>query len=75
MGKDKPFISFDDSKCSVCSTLVCVGVCPQGILEADAKKKPHVIDVSSCTFCGVCVNLCPMKAVTINAGKTSEKSR
>ena len=68
MDKHKPLISFDFSKCSGCVSLICIGVCPQGILETDAEGKPRIADASACTLCGVCVDLCPQKAITLNSG-------
>ncbi|HLC00971.1 MAG TPA: 4Fe-4S dicluster domain-containing protein [Candidatus Bathyarchaeia archaeon] len=75
MPERKPFISFDRRKCSGCVSLICIGVCPQGILEADAEGKPRIADVSACTLCGVCVNLCPQKAVTVNSGGAGKKGK
>jgi NAD-dependent dihydropyrimidine dehydrogenase PreA subunit len=37
-------------------------------LEEGKSRKPQVIDVVQCTRCGICVNLCPTKAITINPG-------
>ena len=66
MGKQqKPSIVIDTAKCIPCAGLICVGVCPQGALEEGKNRKPQVIDVVQCTMCGVCVNLCPAKAITI----------
>jgi NAD-dependent dihydropyrimidine dehydrogenase PreA subunit len=49
--------------------LICIGVCPQGVLEADGEGKPRVADVLSCTLCGVCVDLCPRKAISVDSGE------
>jgi len=65
----KPFIIVDAAKCAPCAGLICIGVCPQGVLEEGKNKKPQVIDILECTRCGVCVNLCPAKAITINPSK------
>ncbi|MGA3111781.1 MAG: 4Fe-4S dicluster domain-containing protein [Candidatus Bathyarchaeia archaeon] len=67
MGKlQKPVILIDTSKCTLCAGLICVGVCPQGVLEEGKNRKPQVVDVVECTACGICVNLCPAKAITIS---------
>jgi NAD-dependent dihydropyrimidine dehydrogenase PreA subunit len=67
MGKlQKPIILIDTAKCTPCAGLICVGVCPQGVLEEGKNRKPQVVDVVECTRCGVCVNLCPAKAITIS---------
>lgn len=68
MPEPKSRIVFDHIKCSGCFSLICIGVCPQGILETDDKGKPRVAEVSECTLCGVCVNLCPRKAISIDSG-------
>lgn len=73
MDKHKPLISFDFSKCSGCVSLICIGVCPQGILETDAEGKPRIADASACTLCGVCVDLCLQKAITIISGGAGKK--
>jgi 4Fe-4S ferredoxin len=75
MGKHKPIIMIDYAKCSPCSALICVGVCPFGVLEAGANGKPQIADAVSCTYCGVCANLCPSKAiiVTQNSSKTNKR--
>ena len=66
MGKQqKPQIFIDATKCAPCTGLICVGVCPQAVFEEGRHKKPEVIDVVECTLCGVCVNLCPAKAIII----------
>ena len=72
MDTHKSLILIDYAKCSPCSGLICVGVCPQGILEVGADDKPRIIDVVSCTQCGVCANLCPAKAITINPSKATK---
>jgi ech hydrogenase subunit F len=75
MDKHKAHVSVDLSKCVPCSGLVCVGVCPEGILEQGSDKKPKVVDNASCTLCGVCINLCPTKALTIKQGEKKTEPR
>jgi NAD-dependent dihydropyrimidine dehydrogenase PreA subunit len=69
MGNHKSMILIDYTKCASCSTLICVGVCPFGVLEAGTNGKPQVVDIVSCTRCNVCANLCPTKAISINQEK------
>jgi len=69
----KSFIVIDTAKCAPCPGLICVGVCPQGVLEEGKNKKPQVIDGVPCTRCGVCVNLCPAKAITIKKASPKKK--
>jgi NAD-dependent dihydropyrimidine dehydrogenase PreA subunit len=74
MDKQSSTIIINYSKCPPCTTLICAGVCPVGIIEQDEKQKPVITDLSSCTKCGVCINLCPSKAITLEQQKqTSEK--
>ena len=72
MGKHKSLILIDYAKCSPCSALICVGSCPFGVLEARTDGKPQIVDVASCTICGVCVNLCPAKAITVTNSKQAK---
>ena len=69
MDKHKAAITIDSAKCAPCTGQICIGVCPQGALEEGKNRKPQAIDVVQCTKCGVCVNLCPTKAITINVSK------
>ena len=62
-------IIIDYAKCPPCSELICIGVCPVGIIEQDENQKPTIINFSSCTKCGVCINLCPAKAITLPQSK------
>jgi NAD-dependent dihydropyrimidine dehydrogenase PreA subunit len=75
MDKPEASILVDYAKCAPCAGLLCVGVCPQGILEIGANGKPRVVDAASCTQCAVCVDLCPSKAliIVVNSEKSSEK--
>jgi NAD-dependent dihydropyrimidine dehydrogenase PreA subunit len=73
MGKQqKSAIFIDIAKCTPCAGQICIGVCPQGVLEEGKNRKPQVVDIVQCTACGVCVNLCPTKAITINSEKPKQ---
>jgi NAD-dependent dihydropyrimidine dehydrogenase PreA subunit len=65
MEKHESPVLIDYKKCPPCSGLICVGVCPLGLFEAGKGGKPEIVDVASCTRCGVCANLCQKKAITI----------
>ncbi len=69
MGTKKARLSIDRAKCSPCSGFVCIGVCPQGLLELDKEKKPELVDEAACNQCGVCINLCPNQAITVKDKK------
>lgn len=73
MNPRKLSISIDYSKCSSCSKLVCVGVCPQAVLEVNSNKKPEIVDEASCTYCEVCINLCPSKAISFKTSSSSDE--
>ena len=76
MDTQKQPVSIDHAKCPPCSGLICVGVCPVGVLEQGTDKKPQVADAASCTRCGVCAELCPTKAITVvKAEKNSENQQ
>ena len=66
MATHRAHVSIDKAKCAPCSSLICMGVCPLGILEQGKDKKPQVADTEACTQCGVCADLCPTKAITTN---------
>ena len=70
MGKPEASIAIDLSKCQPCTGQICIGVCPQGVFEEGKNRKPQVIEVVQCTNCGVCVNLCPAKAITLGLNKS-----
>jgi NAD-dependent dihydropyrimidine dehydrogenase PreA subunit len=75
MDKPKAQVSIDYAKCAPCSGLLCVGVCPQGILEVGSDNKPHIIDVASCSQCGVCADLCPTKAIMVTQSSSKINKR
>ncbi|MCW4005154.1 MAG: 4Fe-4S binding protein [Candidatus Bathyarchaeota archaeon] len=75
MDTRKTHIAIDHNKCPPCPDMVCLGVCPQGILEPADDNKPHVTNVSSCTKCGVCADLCPEKAITITKNNCEQTNK
>ena len=67
MDKQKAHVSVNYNKFAPCSDLVCVGVCPLGILELGVNKKPQIVDLASCTQGKVSANLYPTKAIIVKA--------
>lgn len=71
----KPLINYMiiTDKCTGC--LLCKKACPVGAISGEAKK-PHAIDQSICTKCGVCIETCPQKfsAVEKKTGLLQVKS-
>jgi NAD-dependent dihydropyrimidine dehydrogenase PreA subunit len=65
METKKKTVIVDYSKCQPCKMQICIGVCPEGVIEEGADKKPQITDDASCTSCGVCADLCPTHAITI----------
>lgn len=69
MTKKKIKFTIDFEKCKGCS--LCVGVCPQKLLELSDKvnkrgtKYVVIKDEDKCTACGLCVMMCPDSAIEI----------
>ena len=61
-GVCKPLITFtvDPEKCNGC--MLCAHNCPQKSIHGE-KKKPHVIEQTSCIKCGICFDVCKLGAV------------
>ncbi len=47
--------------CFQCEDYPCVNACPTGALSINDKTGAVNIDVSKCSACGLCVNVCPGK--------------
>ena len=65
MDKQPSIVIIDHIKCPPCETIICAGVCPVGIIEQKPNQKPIIVDQSLCNKCGVCINLCPAKAIAL----------
>ena len=69
MTKKKIKLKIDTEKCKGCS--LCIGVCPQKILELSDKVNKRgtqyiiIKDADKCTGCGLCVMMCPDSAIEI----------
>lgn len=56
-----------DEKCTGCK--LCIFSCPESnVISFKKKEKKVVIDPISCKDCGICVEICPLKAVAIVSG-------
>ena len=65
----------DRTKCIVCMT--CIKACPSGTIkkiegekkEGEKKKTctEYILDFSTCSQCGICVEVCPVDALAFSA--------
>lgn len=63
-------VEIDEGFCKGCG--LCVGVCPQSILELDQDTitakgyhPAHCLDEGRCTGCATCAMMCPDIAITV----------
>ena len=59
-------IKIDYVKCMDCSSYTCVDCCAMAVFSVK-DGKPEIVDLDSCTLCGICADLCPKKAITIES--------
>ncbi|MCW4035243.1 MAG: 4Fe-4S binding protein [Candidatus Bathyarchaeota archaeon] len=59
-------IKFDYTKCEKCDSYTCVDCCAMAVLALE-NNKPVIVDLDACTLCGICQDLCPSKAVTVES--------
>jgi NAD-dependent dihydropyrimidine dehydrogenase PreA subunit len=57
-------IKIDYFKCRDCRSYTCVDCCAMAVFSL-RDNKPVIVDLDSCTLCGICEDLCPKKAITI----------
>jgi NAD-dependent dihydropyrimidine dehydrogenase PreA subunit len=57
-------IKIDYIKCEDCRSYTCVDACAMAVFGLQ-DGKPVIVDLDSCTLCGICEDLCPKKAITI----------
>jgi len=57
---------WDNSKCSQC--LICWIHCPDSSIAVKDRKMSG-IDYQHCKGCGICVNVCPKKCITMEKEK------
>jgi len=57
-------IKIDFIKCKECDSYTCVDCCAMAVFSLQ-DGKPEIVDFDACTLCGICEDLCPKKAITI----------
>ena len=57
-------IKIDYVKCNECNSYTCVDCCAMAVFNLE-DNKPKIVDIDSCTLCGICEDLCPKKAIKI----------
>jgi NAD-dependent dihydropyrimidine dehydrogenase PreA subunit len=57
-------IKIDYAKCGECRSYTCVDSCAMAVFSIQ-DGKPVVADLNSCTLCGICEDLCPNRAITL----------
>jgi len=59
---EKPI--YDPSKCIKCD--LCWLHCPEGTIDVGVSENGYVrIDYDYCKGCGICANVCPVKAISM----------
>ena len=54
--------TIDPTLCKGCT--LCIRECPVSAIQGE-KRKPHYIDSSKCTKCGVCASFCRFAAISV----------
>lgn len=67
----EPYAKVEAEKCAFCYT--CFRACPHTAMEPDPEKPAMKCDPGSCRGCGICVSVCPAKAIVL-AGKAENKT-
>ena len=57
-------IKIDYTKCQDCHSYTCVDCCAMAVFSLQ-DNKPVIVDLDSCTLCGICEDLCLMSAIKI----------
>ncbi|MDG6223362.1 MAG: 4Fe-4S binding protein [Candidatus Bathyarchaeota archaeon] len=58
-------IKIDYVKCKECDIYTCVDCCAMAVFNIE-DNKPVIVDIDSCTLCGICEDLCQKKAITLD---------
>lgn len=74
-GKVRNVVEFDESLCIYCPA--CARACEEGAIKVEKVfEGEHSVDLEACQGCGVCVEVCPAKAIAMpkpEAGKKADK--
>lgn len=57
-------IQIDYMKCDDCESYTCVDCCAMAVFNLQ-ENRPIIVDLDSCTKCGICADLCPQNAIEI----------
>jgi len=60
------YAEINEKKCVLCYN--CYRACPHAGLEADSEINKMKCLVKACRECGICINICPANAITLNHG-------
>jgi carbon-monoxide dehydrogenase iron sulfur subunit len=52
--------------CRQCTKPQCAAICPVGAIDVD-KTGAVLVNIETCTGCGLCANECPYGAITLNS--------
>jgi len=56
-------ITINENRCKMCG--ICVGFCPQQVLEMKRNSLPQVINAQRCSGCLLCYKRCPDIAIIV----------
>jgi len=62
--KCRALITYEVIQDACTGCMLCEKYCPTGAISGP-KKKPHTIDDVKCVRCGLCMNVCKQKAITV----------
>jgi NAD-dependent dihydropyrimidine dehydrogenase PreA subunit len=57
-------INIEYAKCDECKSYTCVDCCAMAVFSLQ-ENRPIIVDLDSCTQCGICADLCPKNAIEI----------
>ncbi len=66
-------VNIDKRKCAFC--YACYRACPHGAMEPDLENSAMKNNYDQCVACGICVSICPGKAISIEDDLKSEDAQ